>query len=162
MKKLQIYLDTSVVNFLFADDAPDFKKATVEFFDRYAAGYELFVSEIVLVEIRRTSDASHRQRLLDVLRHYPITMLTDVKDDEVEDLADRYLLEGVIPATKREDALHVAYATVHQMDILLSWNFKHLANVRRESLIVAANQAAGYRYPLRLLSPLEVEDEDES
>ena len=86
-------------------------------------------------------------------------MLTAVKHDEVEDLADRYLSEGVIPMTKREDALHVAYATVHQMDILLSWNFKHLANVRREALIVAVNQAVGYRYPLRLLSPLEVEDE---
>ena len=159
MKKLRIYLDTSVINFLFADDSPDFQKATVEFFAKYAARYELYVSEIVPVEIRRTADASHRQRLLAVLRQYPIIMLTDVKHDEVEDLADRYLVEGVIPATKREDALHVAYATVHQMDILLSWNFKHLANVRREALIVAVNQAVGYRYPLRLLSPLEVEDE---
>ncbi len=56
----------------------------------------------------------------------------------------------------------MAYATVHQLDILLSWNFKHLANVRREGLIVAANQRAGYSHPLRLLSPLEVEDETEA
>jgi hypothetical protein len=52
MKKLRIYLDTSVINFLFADDAPDFKKATVEFFDQYATGYELYVSEIVRLEIQ--------------------------------------------------------------------------------------------------------------
>ena len=44
---------------------------------------------------------------------------------------------------------------------MLSWNFKHLANVRREAMIVAVNQQEGYRYPLRLLSPLEVEDETE-
>lgn len=73
-----------------------------------------------------------------------------------------YVVQKIIPAGKFEDALHVAYATVHQMDILLSWNFKHLANVRREALIAAVNQQTGYRYPLRLLSPLEVEDEGES
>jgi predicted nucleic acid-binding protein len=50
VKKLRIYLDTSVINFLFADDAPDFRRATVEFFDRYAKRYELFVSEIVRIE----------------------------------------------------------------------------------------------------------------
>jgi hypothetical protein len=161
MKKLKIYLDTSVINFLFATDSPDFKKATVEFFVKHAPRYELYVSEVVPLEIARTPNALHRQRLLDVLQQYPIRMLTDKKHDEVEDLAVRYLSAGVIPAPKREDALHVAYATVHQMDILLSWNFKHLANVRRETLIVAVNQAAGYRYPLRLLSPLEVEDEDD-
>ncbi len=45
------------------------------------------------------------------------------------------------------------------MDILLSWNFKHLANVRREKLIAEINQAAGYPELLRRLSPLEAEDE---
>jgi hypothetical protein len=63
---------------------------------------------------------------------------------------------------KREDALHVAHATVHGLDILLSWNFKHLANVRREGLIAAMNQQEGYWHALRLLSPLEVEDENQS
>ena len=47
------------------------------------------------------------------------------------------------------------------MDILLSWNFKHLANVRRERLIAEINRAAGYPELLRLLSPLEVEDENQ-
>lgn len=82
-------------------------------------------------------------------------------DSEIERLADLYLARGVIPVRKREDALHVAYATVHRLDILLSWNFKHLANVRREALIAGINQQEGYVYTLRLLSPLEVEDEDQ-
>ena len=81
---------------------------------------------------------------------------------EIERLADRYLAQGIIPATKREDALHVAHATVHGLDILLSWNFRHLANVRREGLIAAVNQQEGYRHALRLLSPLEVEDDHQS
>lgn len=162
MKKIRIYLDTSVINFQFADDAPDFRRVTEEFFAKHASKYELFVSEVVQLEMARTPSAQRRQQLLDVLRQHPITMLTGEPPDEIEELADLYLLRGVIPVAKREDALHVAYATVHQMDILLSWNFKHLANVRREALIMAVNQAAGYRYPLRLLSPLGVEDEGKS
>jgi hypothetical protein len=43
-----------------------------------------------------------------------------------------------------------------------SWNFKHLANVRREGLIAAVNQREGYWHTLRLLSPLEVEDENQT
>ena len=162
MKKLRIYLDTSVINFLFADDAPDFRRVTEDFFAQHASKYDLFISAVVQLEIGRTPAGQRRQQLFDVLRQYPIGMLADEAHSEIEELADVYLLRGVIPASKREDALHVAYATVCQMDILLSWNFKHLANVRREALIVAVNQELGYRYPLRLLSPLEVEDESKS
>ena len=89
-------------------------------------------------------------------------MLPDDSPEEIEELADLYLVRGIIPVGKREDALHVAYATVHEMDIVLSWNFKHLANVRRERLIVALNAQEGYWHQLRLLSPLEVEDEAEN
>ena len=71
-----------------------------------------------------------------------------------------YLDTSVINFLFAEDAFHVAYATVHQIDVLLSWNFRHLANVRREARFLAINQQLGYRYPLRLVSPLEVEDED--
>jgi predicted nucleic acid-binding protein len=161
MKKLRIYLDTSVINFLFADDAPDFRRVTKEFFAEHAPKYELFVSEVVWLEIARTKNAERRQKLFAVLRQHALATLGDETRVEIENLAKQYLLQKVIPPVNYEDALHVAYATVHQMDILLSWNFKHLANVRRESLIAAVNQSAGYRYPLRLLSPLEVVDEIE-
>jgi hypothetical protein len=114
----------------------------------------------VVLEIMRDSDPAHRQKLLDTLRRHPITMLTG--DSEIGRLADLYLVRGVIPAKKREDALHVACATVRGLDILLSWNFKHLANVRREALIAVINQEEGYTHPLRLLSPLEVEDENQT
>jgi hypothetical protein len=160
MNKLRIYLDTSVVNFLFAGDAPDFRRVTEDFFTRHAQKYELFASEVVLLEILRDPNPPHRQKLLDALRRHPITMLSS--DLEIERMADVYLARGVIPARKREDALHVAHATVRELDILLSWNFKHLANVRREGLIAAINQEEGYGHTLRLLSPLEVEDENQT
>jgi predicted nucleic acid-binding protein len=161
MKTLRIYLDTSVVNFLFAEDAPDFRRVTEAFFAEHSRKYELYVSEVVLVEISRDPNPEHRQKLLAVLQQYPIAVLPTDRRAEVERLVELYLARGVIPAGKRDDAFHVAYATVFSMDILLSWNFKHLANIRREKLIAEINQTTGYPELLRLLSPLEVEDENQ-
>lgn len=58
MKKLKVYLDTSVINFLFADDAPELKAATVDFFDNFIRTgiYETYISEYVLFEINRTTE----------------------------------------------------------------------------------------------------------
>jgi len=161
MKKLRIYLDTSVINFLFADDSPDFRKATVEFFTQHAQKYALYISEVVLVEIARDPNHAHRQKLESALQQYAMALLPADRRGEIERLGDLYIAQRVIPAGNRDDAFHVAYATVFEIDVLLSWNFKHLANVRRETLILAVNQKEGYRHPLRLLSPLEVEDETE-
>ena len=158
--KLRIYLDTSVINFLFAEDAPDFRKATEDFFDRYATRYDLFVSNVVLLEIGRDPDPVHRVLLENAVAGHGIMELPEEPRDEIEMLARSYIEAGIIPVHKAEDAFHVAYATVHQIDVLLSWNFRHLANVRREARFLAINQQLGYRYPLRLVSPLEVEDED--
>lgn len=161
MKKLRIYLDTSVINFLFAEDAPDFQRVTIDFFVRYSSQYDLFVSEIVLLEIGKTKDLAQRDRLLDVIRQYPIALLAFEPRDEIIALANAYRENGVIPLSQQEDALHVAHATLHEIDILLSWNFKHLANIRREAGIEAVNKARGYWHPLRIVSPLEVEDDSE-
>lgn len=159
MKKLRIYLDTSVINFLFADDAPDFKRVTEQFFQNCALLYNLYISDLVIMEIDRDPDKEHRQQLMEIIGNNPITILGTDNTDEIELLANKYIQRGVIPKIKLDDALHVAYATVHEMDILLSWNFKHLANINKEIKIQAINIEEGYRYPLRLISPLEVLDE---
>lgn len=162
MNKLRIYLDTSVVNFLYADDAPDFKRVTVDFFEKHASKYELFASQIVLLEISRTRDEERKKLLAKRLRGMPVVILPFEPRGEIERMAAIYRQRAIIPMSKYEDALHVAHATIHEMDILLSWNFKHLANIRRETGIAEINMQEGYLHPLRLLSPLEVEDEDES
>ena len=160
MRKLKVYLDTSVVSFLFAEDSPDFRKATVEFFERYSQRFDLFVSDVVPTEINRDPNLDRRHRLLDVLKQHPITVLPSSRTAEVEALATTYIDNKVLPPSKKEDALHVAYATVFELDVLLSWNFKHLANIAREERILTVNRQLGYRYPLRVLSPLEVDYED--
>lgn len=122
----------------------------------------MYVSEIVLLEIGRTSDDARREVLFGVLREHAMDVLPFSPRDEIEHLAAAYREYGAIPMAKIEDALHVAHATVHEMDILLSWNFKHLANLRREMRIDSVNREQGYMRPLRVTSPLEVQNDDKS
>ena len=161
MSKPRIYLDTSVINFLFADDAPDFRRVTVEFFERYAARYELYGSGVLLRELAADPDDRRRELHFRVLKDYHVAILPVDSDVEVARLADAYLREGVVPERKREDALHVAYATVFRMDAVLSWNFKHLANLRREARFMTVNHVEGYLHSPRIVSPMELEDEYE-
>jgi predicted nucleic acid-binding protein len=159
MHKLKIYLDTSIISFLFADDSPDFRNVTESFFRFHAPRYELFISDVVRLEINKDPDLEHRQKLLGVLQSYPIQDLSMERREEVMLLAQLYIARGAIPKAKIEDALHVAFAVVYDMDVLLSWNFKHLANINKEARLVAVSMDAGYRHALRLTSPLEVVDE---
>ncbi len=161
MKKLRIYLDTSVINFLFADDAPDFRRATEAFFDRYADRYELYGSDVVVRELSADPDAPRRERHLKAMADHGVAILPANRDEEIARLADAYMRHDVVPVRKRDDALHVAYATVFEMDVVLSWNFKHLANLRREARFATVNQAEGYWHSPRIVCPLEMEDETE-
>jgi hypothetical protein len=160
-KKLRVYLDTSVINFLFAGDVPDFRRVTEDFFNVYAKRCELYGSDVLIRELDRDPDTERKQRHMTVLRDHHVLLLPRNRDDEVVRLADLYLRQNIVPANKRDDALHVAYATVFEMDVLLSWNFKHLANIRREARFASMNQAEGYWRTPRIVSPLEVEDEED-
>ena len=157
MKKLRIYLDTSVINFLFADDAPQYRDWTVEFFGKVVRHSEtVFVSQVVIQEIERTPDLERRRALVDAIRRNHLQFLPMEPVEELRELAKAYWQAGVIPPKAEDDALHVAIATMNEMDVLVSWNFKHLANVHRERRIAAVNASLGYVYPLRIVSPPEV------
>ena len=160
-KKLRVYLDTSVINFLFAEDVPDFRRVTEDFFEVYAKQCELYGSDVLLEELNRDLNEERKQRHMTVLRDHAVKILPRSRDNEVVHLADVYLQQRIVPLKKRDDALHVAYATVFEMDVLLSWNFKHLANIRREARFASVNQAEGYWRTPRIVSPMEVEDEED-
>jgi hypothetical protein len=75
---------------------------------------------------------------------------------ESEALADAYLHAGVIPTKKRDDARHVSIATVAGLEIVVSWNHRHLANERKRALFNAVNRLAGYERILLIHTPFEV------
>ncbi len=158
MYKYKIYLDTSIINFLFADDAPEKRDITIEYFENYIKTnyYEHDVSKIVVDEILRTRDQEKKEKLLNVIEQYNLEYLPLTPIGEINELAVHYIEKGIIPEKKLDDALHVAVATRHNIDILLSWNFKHLANINKERKILISNLELGYTHSLRLTNPMEV------
>lgn len=156
MRKLKIYLDTSVINFLFADDVPEFKKITEDFFMNYVkkGKYLVYISDVVIAEIAKTKDKEKKKLLLKTIEEYSLRILT--LDETSDKLARVYIVEKIIPQKKTEDAQHIAIATCNQMDILLSWNFKHLSNIQKQIDVKIVNEKEGYFYPLILTNPMEV------
>ncbi len=157
MKRLKLYVETSVWNFYFADDAPEKKEATRQFFEQIRNGeYEIFISEIVFREIARAS--KEKQALL-------LELIANCQPNELEmteecvRLAATYIQEVALPERAVEDARHVAIATIHEMDALISWNLKHLANLKRMEKINGVNLKEGYSKKLELITPMEVSNE---
>ena len=158
MNKLTVYLDTSVINFLFAHDAPEKRDITIEYFDRFikTGYYSHYISEVVVSEIKRTKETDIREKLLKVLSDYQMDFISMNPLEEIENLATHYIESHVIPEKKVDDALHVAICTINKIDILLSWNYRHLANINKERKITVANIEAGYSFTPRLTNPMEV------
>ncbi|MDQ3847236.1 MAG: PIN domain-containing protein [Bacteroidota bacterium] len=160
MKKLKVYLDTSVINFLFADDAPDLQTATIDFFDHFikTGVYDVYSSDFVLQEINLTNDPLKKEELIRMVEDNPLEILEIMDRNEIEFLAQQYIYHKVVPATKKLDALHIAMATVYKMNFLVSWNYKHLANVNRERKALAVNLQHNYLDSIRICTPLELLD----
>ena len=157
---VSVYLDTSVINFLFADDAPEMKDITVDFFNNFISKgvYKTFISEFVLQEILQTNDLKKREALLKVITDYDIDLVEIADYTAIDNLADSYISNEVIPEKKKFDALHVACAVIHNIDYLVSWNYKHLANVNRERKIASVNLNNNYLHTIRIITPLELID----
>jgi len=159
MKKLRLYLETSVWNFYFANDAPEKRDITKEFFENIKQGrYEIFISQTVLNEIDRANEHKKDQLMELIKKHQPQEL--DITQ-EIADLSKEYIFQRVIPEAKVEDALHVAVSTVYEMDALISWNNKHLANLYKMEKMNGVNLKKGYTKHLEIITPMEViADED--
>jgi predicted nucleic acid-binding protein len=154
----KIYLDTSVISFLYADDAPEKQEITIDFFDNFIKTgiYKATVSEFVLQEIENTSNILLKEKLKAAVVGYPIEIISESDVDEVQRMAFAYIGGGVIPPKKLLDALHVAICTVSSINFLVSWNYKHLANINRERRILSINLENNYINPLRIITPIEL------
>jgi len=149
MMKPRIYVDTSVIGGCLDDE---FSLYSRRLFDEFRTGTKrVVVSDIVLLE-------------LDGAPKNVQQILSDMPDDIVEyvflseesaSLAETYIREGVIAEKSLSDARHMAIATIERVDVLVSWNFKHIVNLNRIHLVNSVNLKLGY--PLvEIRSPLEV------
>jgi len=148
MRKLRVFVDTSVFGGCFDDE---FDKASCQFFDEVKAGrFQVVVSAQVAVEVNRAPDPV-REMLSALGREVEYIELTD----EIEALRDAYLEAGILGKSSLDDAEHIAVASVMRVDLMVSWNFKHIVHFDKIRAYNAINALNGYS-PIDIRSPLEV------
>ena len=137
---MKLYIETSVPNMLFHDDAPEEQRVTKVFFPwLQICLHELCVSPLVEQELDRAPEPRRRQ-LRGALLALPLTSLPITVT--AEELAEACVVVGAIPRRFEDDALHLAVAICHRVDVVVSWNMKHLVNLRR---VARVNQVAAER-----------------
>jgi len=155
------YIETTIPSYYTARNARSILQAsrqlaTREWWDGGCSGFDLVTS----TETRNEAGegnlemAEARLVLLRGIRVIPVT-------EEASDLARMLVATGLVPATASPDAVHIALASVHQIDFLVTWNFKHIANPHIRERMRAKINETGYRMPV-MCSPEELLNDDES
>ena len=128
------------------------------FFDDYLDKYKVFISHLVLTEIEQTQNTQLKNNLNNVVKKYNLEILEISKDDQqkIFNLAQKYIKNKIITGKYFDDAIHVATSTYFDFDILLSWNFRHIANITKQIAVNNINQSEGFSKELYLLNPMEV------
>lgn len=129
------------------------QQLTKDWWDLKRAKHELFTSQVVLDEITSGETAMAQQRL-DVMAQIKLLDLTD----EANALTKDILASGLLPAAADRDAAHIALATVHEMDVLLSWNCRHIANAAIQTRLRRLVEKSGFALPV-LCTPDELTGE---
>lgn len=152
-KRLKLYFETSIFGFMVGTRQDPYTEATERLFHEIAQGYfDAFVSDEVLRELRKAPNPL-RGQLFEIVVTHRLHEL-DV-NQEARELTARYIEAGIIPAKVEPDALHIAVATVHGLDILVSWNLQHIVKTKTRREVSAINALSGYR-SLDLATPQEV------
>ena len=149
-RKYKLYLDTSVIGCLFDDDRPHEQADTKKLWEEMMEGaYDVFISPVTMQEIQDCHEPK-RTLLFQRLGQLQSTMLAETQ--EISHLAQEYVANGVLPLKCIDDCLHIAYAVCYGCDFVVSWNFRHLVNVRTSDRVRIIN--ATKRYPeIRIISP---------
>jgi len=144
----RIYLDTSVIGGYFDDE---FREQTRRLFD-------LFIRDearIVLSTLTVKELLGAPQRVRDFIGDFSSEKETIEESDESRALADRYIAAGAVTDASRSDAEHIALATIGRVDVLASWNFRHIVNLPRIRTYNSVNVALGYPL-IEIRTPIEV------
>ena len=163
MRKMKIYMDTSVIGYLAQPDAPEKMEETRRFWEILKEGrvYEVFISDIVLNEISKCSNEKF-DILMDFLNQIEYNMV--IRDEKTIKLADKFVGLGILKQKCTEDCQHIASALLAGCDIITSWNFKHIVNVKTIKGVKVITTLEGYKdlliYPPSVLLE-EVYDGDE-
>ena len=145
---MRTYIDTSVFGGYFDIE---FEIPTKHFFNEIEEGIKIpMVSDLTVSELEKAPIQVKElyNKVFDKLQFLPI-------DREMIDLANAYIKEKALTIKSIDDAIHIATATIHRIDVIVSWNFKHIVNLNRIRIFNAVNLKHGYPV-MEIRTPLEV------
>jgi predicted nucleic acid-binding protein len=144
VNKLKIYLDTNIISCLDAPETPERMIYTQRFWESVKNDrYDVVISRVTMDEIHDCPEPKHTFMLI-VLAGIEYT-LCETDDDKAAELAEAYIRAGGLPPRSKDDAMHIAYATLAECDAITSWNFKHVTNVRAMKAVERVNAERGYK-----------------
>ena len=144
----RVYIETTISSYLAAWPSRDLLQAarqqiTHEWWNNQRQKYDLCISQIVLDEAA-AGDADAAQRRLPFLQALPLLDLTEA----VNDVAKALMNSGLLPPKATRDAVHIAVSSVHGVDILLTWNCRHIANAAIMKELGTIVAGCGYEMPI--------------
>ena len=153
--KRKIYIETSVISYLTARPSNDSIKTACQqitrlWWDAGRVAVSAFISPYVVEEASAGDPQAAKERI-DALRTIPVLPTAPA----IIELAEFLLLGGGLPPKARLDALHIACASYHEIDVLLTWNCTHIANPEKLPVMRGLCAARGYKLP-ELVTPFEL------
>jgi hypothetical protein len=147
--RLRIYVDTSVIG---GCEDEEFREHSIRLMEYFSTGkFVLVLSNLTVQELAAAPEEVRSH--LDAVPEQHIEVLQ--LDEEAKELAEAYITEGVIVERMRADAQHIAMATVARVDVVVSWNFKHIVNLYRIHGYNSVNLRRGYP-TLEIRAPREI------
>ena len=151
MKKYKVYLDTSVISYLKQDDAPERTVITNKLWDKFKTGvYDVYLSQVTITEMNKCP-SEKLEILKQRLKEIQYTKLE--LNDDCFNLAREIIKIGILTEKSLDDSYHIATAIINGCDIIISWNFKHLVNVKTIDGVRAISQLKGYK-SINIVDPL--------
>ncbi len=152
--KQQVYFETSIISYYTARPSRDlviaaWQEITHEIWPALQDKFDIYISALVIQEASQ-GDKEATKRRLNALSGFPVLEITP----QVQEVADFLIAENAIPAESKEDALHIAVASLNGMEFLLTWNFSHINNAFKKSKIIKSIEKQGF-IPPEICSPEE-------
>lgn len=148
----RVYIETTIPSYYFetrrSTSVIAWREATREWWDRISHRYDLVTSPVTIEELARTPEPK-RSHALELIR--PIPVLPRIRG--AEDAAQYYIDQRLIPADAFADGMHIALASLHNIEFLLTWNCKHLANANKTVHLTVLNTRLGLPVPT-IVTPL--------
>lgn len=158
MRKIKVYLDTSVISHLLQEDVPEKMADTHNLWDMFKARiYDVYLSTLTLEEIADCPEPKQsklRQFLTDI--EFSVLEVTE----EALDVADQIIDMGILTRKSYDDCQHIGTAVVNDCDCIVSWNFKHIVNIKTIRGVRAITNLKGYK-SIEIINPSVLLEESE-